>query len=601
MPGVLQWLGLGGWLVSETIIPLRSQAGVIRDGTQLGNDSYIDALWARFQKGLPRKMGGYRSVNRYMQAIPRALHDYALNSLIYMHAGSSARLERLTLDSALNTSIISNRTPAALTASSNNVWQFDVAQKVGTGLQIVAQVAPNLTDIANNVAGQVFYGPITGTAALTQVTYPAAYSATGGVVYLAPYTMAFGSDGFVMFTTDPTDFTVAGAGNAYVTGQKIVRGLPLRAGGGNSPAGLLWSLDSLVRATYVGGTPVFQFDTLTAQSSILSPRSVIEYDGIYYWLGTDRMLMFNGVVREVPNNYNVDFFYDTLNRDHAQKVFAFKVPRFGEIWWCFPKDDATESNHAIILNVRENVWYDTPLPGAGRSAATFSPTISKPLASGVDALDYICTAAAVSAAGTGYAVGNVLTATGGTHSVPVELTVATVGGGGSIATVSVTNAGRYTATPTNPASITGGAGTGATFTLTFAQPYNLWAHEEGYDEVDGSDIQPIHSYFETGDISIPVNMPILNPPANRSLVVAAIEPDFNQIGDMTVTVTGRSNARADDVESDPVTFSEDEQLIHLKAQRRQLRFRFESNSVGGYYEMGMCLAHVRAGDGRTKT
>ena len=587
--------------MSETIIPLRSQSGVVRDGTQLGNESYIDALWARFQRGLPRKMGGYRSVNRYIQAIPRALHDYALNNLIYMHAGSAARLERLTLDGTLNTSIITDRTPAALTASVDNIWQFDVAQKVGTGLQIVAQAAPNLTDIANNTGGQVFYGSITGTGALTQVTYPAAYSATGGVVYLAPYAMVFGSAGFVMWSPDPTDFTVSGAGNAYVTGQKIVRGLPLRAGGGNSPAGLLWSLDSLVRATYVGGTPVFQFDTLTAQSSILSPRSVIEYDGIYYWLGTDRMLAFNGVVREVPNNYNVDFFYDNLNRDQAQKVFAFKVPRFGEIWWCFPKGEATEPNHAIVFNVRENVWYDTPLPGGGRSAATFSPTISRPIASGVAPLDYICSAAAVSAAGTGYAVGNVLSVVGGTASIPVELTVATVGGGGSIATVAVTNAGQYTVTPTNPASVTGGAGSGATFTLTFARPFNLWAHETGLDRIDGSDIQPIQSYFETGDISIPVNLPILNPPANRSLTVAAIEPDFNQIGDMTVTVTGRSNARAEDVESEPVSFGEDTEMIHLKAQRRQLRFRFESNAVGGYYEMGMCLAHVRAGDGRTRT
>lgn len=587
--------------MTELVIPLRSQPGVIRDGTQLANESYIDALWARFQRGVPRKIGGYRSVNRYMQAIPRALHDYALNSLVYMHAGSAARLERFTLDGTFNTSIISNRTPAALTASDDNVWQFDVAQLVGTGLQVVAQVAPNLTNIANNAAGQIFYGSITGTGALTQVTYPAAYSATGGLVYLAPYTMAFGSDGFVMFTTDPTDFTVAGAGTAYVTGQKIVRGMPLRAGGGNSPAGLLWSLDSLVRATYVGGTPVFQFDTLTAQSSILSPRSVIEYDGVYYWLGTDRMLTFNGVVREVPNVYNVDFFYDSLNREHAQKVFAFKVPRFGEIWWCFPKDDSTEPNHAIIFNVRENVWYDTPLPGSGRSAATFSPTISRPLASGVDALDSICSAAAVDDAGTGYTAGDTLTVTGGTGPIAVELTVSTVGGSGEVTAVTVSNAGQYTTAPGNPASVTGGTGADATFTLTFVEPYNLWAHEEGYDKVDGSDIQPIHSYFETGDISIPVNLPITDPPVNRALVVTALEPDFNQIGDMTVTVTGRSNARADDVESAPVTFGETTEMVHLKAQRRQLRFRFESNAVGGYYEMGLVLAHVRAGDGRTKT
>ena len=590
--------------MNELIIPLRSQPGVARDGTQLGTEFYSAAQWTRFERGLPRKMWAYRTINKYLQGIPRALHNYALDSLIHLHSGSAARLERFTLDGDFNTSTISNRTPGTLTASTNNIWQFDVSYKTGTGLKLVAQVAPNLTDIANSTGGQLFQGAFnaaTGLTGITGIALPSAYSLTGGIVTLQPYTLAFGSEGFIMWTPDPVDYTVAGAGTAYVTGQKIVRGLPLRAGGGNSPAGLFWSLDALVRATYVGGTPVFNFDTISAFSSILAPRSVVEMDGVYFWLGTDRMLMFNGVVREIPNNYNLGFFYRTLNRTHAQKVFAFKVPRFGEIWWCFPKDDSTEPNHAIIFNVRENVWYDTALPGMGRSAATFAPTISKPILSGVDPLDYICSAVAITAAGTGYAAGNTLDVVGGTSTVPVEITVLTVGGGGDILTVSISNAGQYTATPTNPVSVTGGAGTGATFTLTFVQPYNLWVHEHGLDEVDGSNILPVQSYFETGEISIPTNLPILDPPQNRSLQVLALEPDFTQTGDMSVTVLGRSNARAADVEETSITFGADTEMVHLKAQRRQLRFRFESNTLGGDYEMGLNLIHVRAGDGRTRT
>ena len=248
-------------------------------------------------------------------------------------------------------------------------------------------MAPNLNCICNSEGGQLFYGDEFGTAPLTEITnFPPIYSVTGGVVALHPYTVAFGNDGFVMWSTpgDPTDFTGTGAGNAYVTGQKIVRGMPLRGGPGNSPSGLLWSADSLIRMSYTGdATAAFQFDTISAQSSILSAQSAIEYDGIFYWIGTDRFLMFNGVVREVENNMNINFFFDNLNYSQRQKVFAMKVPRFGEIWWCFPKDDSLEPNHAIIFNVRENTWYDTPLPNGGRSAGLFPAVFRKPLMTGV--------------------------------------------------------------------------------------------------------------------------------------------------------------------------------------------------------------------------
>ena len=40
--------------------------------------------------------------------------------------------------------------------------------------------------------------------------------------------------------------------------------------------------------------------------------------------------------------------------------------------------------------------------------------------------------------------------------------------------------------------------------------------------------------------------------------------------------------------------------MYLKTQRRQLRFRFTSNILGGYYEMGNPLAHVKPGDGTTR-
>ena len=588
--------------MAENIIQIKSLPGIKRDGTKFEGDQYVDGQWVRFQRALPRKIGGYRSINKFLRGLVRTLHEYTQDSLTYIHGGSANLLERFYLDASFNTSVISNRTPTTLVANAGNMWQFDVDTALGGGLQLVAQVAPNLDCICNSTGGQLFTGDEFGTAPLVEVTsLPAVYSATGGIVSLHPYTVAFGNDGFVMWSVpgDPTDYVGSGAGNAYVTGQKIVRGMPLRGGPGNSPSGLLWSADSLIRMSYIGGTATFQFDTLSAQSSILSAQSVIEYDGIFYWLGTDRFLSFNGVVREIPNTLNLNFFFDNLNYAMRQKVFAMKVPRYGEIWWCFPKGDSIEPDHAIIYNIRENTWYDTPLPNFGRGAGLFPAVFPKPLMTGVAPQDAQATAIAITAGGTGYVAGNVLTLVGGQYLIPVEITVNTVSGPGAILTASISNAGSYSSTPANPAAVTGGAGSAATFTVTYNNPYKFWVHEVGTDEIDGLFVNPIPSYFETADISMPVMSQ-----TSRALQVLMLEPDFVQSGDMTVEVRGRANARAPEVNGPAKTFVEtpqtpQEQVVYFKEQRRELRFRFTSNCVGGDYQMGLVLAHLQPGDGTT--
>ena len=584
-------------MAEEIIQPILSKPGIKRDGTMFEGDAHVDGQWVRWQRGLARKIGGYRSIDKYLRGIPRALHAFAQDAYTFIHAGSAERLEACFMDTSYSVSIVSDRTPASLTADANNLWQFDTDTSAASpGTNLVAHVAPNL-DLTNAAGGQLFYGVVTGTTALTEtVTFPAGASLTGGMVALHPYTVVFGNDGYVMWSDDFTDFTVAGAGAANVTGQKIVKGVPLRGGPGSSPSGLLWSLDSLIRMTYIGGTPVFQFDTISADISILSTSGVVEYDGIYYWPGTDRFLSFNGVVQEVPNGLNLNFFYDNINMAYRQKAFAFKVPRFGEIWWCFPFGDATEPNWAVIYNVRENTWYDTPLPEDGRGAGVWPSVLGKPLLTGVQPQNYVAVAATPTAGGAGYAVGNVLTVVGGARTVPVQLTVATVAAG-AVTGVTISAAGAYTSIPASPASVTGGAGAGATFTLTFDQPYKLWVHEVGTDAVDGTDVDPILSYFETADIALPTTQGITN-----WLHIDYIEPDFVQSGEMTVQVHGRANARSPEIEGPVMAFpavatTPDEQVVFLKEQRRQLRFRFSSETLGGDYQQGLCLGHFRKSDG----
>ncbi len=361
---------------------IKANPGIKRDGTVFDGDFYTDGQWMRFQRGQPRKMGGYKSIVKTLSEISRGITNYVDQNSVYCHSGGPTTLERFVLDINQNSSVVVDRTPATLTDSVDNVWMFDYAlDSSAVAVDLIAQVAPNGSNYNNTVGGQIFAGDALGTTALTAVTIPSGGNASGGIVMLHPYLFYYGAGGIVGWSVagDPTDLSGTGSGLARPWGQKIIKGLPLRAGAGNAPAGLFWAYDAVLRASFTGGSTVFQFDVISTESSIMSPDAVIDYDGVFYWAGVDRFLMFNGVVREIPNTMNVNWFFDGLNKHQRAKVFSFKVPRFGEIWWAYPRGNATECTHAIVFNVRENTWYDTEMPATGRVAASLCNAYAAPL------------------------------------------------------------------------------------------------------------------------------------------------------------------------------------------------------------------------------
>jgi hypothetical protein len=125
--------------------------------------------------------------------------------------------------------------------------------------------------------------------------------------------------------------------------------------------------------------------------------------------------------------------------------------------------------------------------------------------------------------------------------------------------------------------------------------YRVWIHEQGTDEIDGTTSAPVQSYFETADLSSLVQG------NDARLRITTIEPDFIQSGPMSVQITGRANPRAPEVLSQQWIFEETatqsyEQIVMMKEMRRELRVRFESNAVGGNYQMGQIIGHIDSGD-----
>jgi hypothetical protein len=733
--------------MTAKVFSLDTQPGIQRDGTIFDKQFYNDGEWVRFQRGRPRKMGGYRVISDQLTGPSRGIWVNPQNAFTSIFSGYNDGLQVLTIDNNGVGAGVGDFTLANFTPSNLNLWQFDAFYDVaGTGLQsLIAHPGQNLAAIDNDTNTPVLIGDITSlnmaqigvftdlatTVALSNVVTLAAVntligagqtvtgagipanttvvsisttsvtlsnnataSATvtltfnnniavsGGVVSLHPYLFVYGNNGLIQNCSagDTNDWVSADANATNAASGKIVQGLPVR-GGSNAPSGLFWSLDSLIRVSFIGGTGTppqyWRYDIISSQSSILSSQSAIEYDGVYYWCGVDRFLLYNGVVKEIPNNMNQNYFFDNLNYDQRQKVWATKVPRYGEIWWYYPKGDATECTDAIIYNVRENVWYDAgEARGSQRSAGYFSQVFAYPIAADwhtseaetvfTDTFDEVSgsvflysntyntqvalrqvisgsniptgtTVMAITTSniqtlgtitpGSGYVDGSYsnVTLTGGSGANAK----ATIGvSGGAVATVTITARGAgYVVGDVLSATAASLGGTGAGFSipvtaiytqaiemsdastgtgsvsLTFSIPANLipmYQHEIGTDEINGQNVRAILSSFETNDLSWLGGGPSQPAPDgnNRWIRLERIEPDFLQVGEMSVVVTGRPFAQGEDKESDPYVFGPNIGKIDMREQRRELRLRFTSDVAGGNYQLGKLLLNAEIGDSR---
>lgn len=575
------------------------QPGIRRDGTNFDGGQWTDGQWVRFQRGRPRKIGGYRSLSDTMYGPIRALHADSRGLFTRIHAMSPWGVEQLVLDQNGVTSGLYDRTPASFTSNSEFTWQAaQMFQSGGSGTPtLIVCATPDLAAIESDTSGKIYSGDITGTGALTPVQNGGVdIEVSGGICVLQPFLFVYGSNGLIRNSnpndiSDPSGWATGGANKAStanVAGTKIVRGLPMR-GGGQSPAGLFWALDALIRVTYVGGTTLWNYDTLSTDVTIMSKNCVVEFDNAYYWIGTDRFYVYNGVVQELPNTMNFNWFFDNLNYAQRQKVYAVKVPRFGEIWWFFPSGDNEECDSVIIFNVREKLWYDTrALRTAGTSVKVYpKPFMAETTEPGTTALSYTVSTGALQHGGT--IVGLTSGATGTLTKVTnTQLNVIDVSG---------TFVNGETVECVEHAGADSGVLTADPFTQDLA---SIWEHESGTDKIVRSEVTAVDSYIESCNISWVVGSPTVetNEGFNYQLRLLRVEPDFVMSGEMSMTVKGRSYAQGVDVESDPYTFSSSTEFIDLREQRRELSLKFRSNVQGGTFQTGRILLTLEAGDER---
>ena len=601
--------------MTAKVFSLDTKPGVQRDGTVFDMNFYTSGKWVRFQRGRPRKILGYREIIDHLAGPSRGIYVNPQSSFSNVYNGYSDGLQVLPIDNNGIGSGLTDFTLSDFTANVNNMWQFDALfDATGSGDELLlAHPGQNLADINSQVNTPVLAGSVTGTTMAqledTSGSTPSGdpIEVSGGVVVLHPYIFVYGNNGLIKNCSagNAYDWNSPDANETNVASTKVVQGLPVR-GGSNAPSGLFWSLDSIIRVSYAPttvGTQTFywRYDIMSSQSSIMSSQSVIEYDGVYYWCGVDRFLLYNGTVKEIPNTFNQNYFFDNLNYAERQKVYVSKVPRFGEIWWWYPRGDSTECNDAIVYNIRENVWYDAGQAlGARRSAGYFSQVFHYPINAGTEINESGgVNAFTITNAGTLYTNGTYLNQalTGGTGiGAYADIVVA----GGLVTSVTITLRGTgYSVSDFLSASLPVGSGFQIQINSTMSF-VSLWQHEIGTDAIQGSLPIAIESYFETNDLGLVAGGPSQPEMVgmNKWLRLERVEPDFIQSGDLELYITGRPYAQADDETSQAYVFTSSTHKIDMKEQRRELRIKVVSNTLGGDYQLGRMLLNASTGDVR---
>lgn len=649
----------------DEIYAFKSMPGIRRDGTDLDTAYFSDGEWVRWYRGRTRKIGGYRSMTAHANHPVRSLFLDSRSGINSTHLFSQWGVQRVTFDNTGASGNIEDRTPIGFTTDPTLTWS-QAAMYSSTGgaySAIIAASSPDVLDVSNDAEGYVYAGDIASNDPLVAVSDGTGNIRTsGGICVLQPFLFVYGSNGLIRnsnandFST-ATGWTVGGANFAAsnnVAGTKIIHGAPLR-GGGQSPAGLFWALDALIRVSFTGGTGIWAYDTLACPTTILGKKCVVEHDGKFFWPGTDRFLSYTGVVQEIPNQMNQNYFFDNLNYTHQNKVWGTKIAKWGEIWWFYPRGTDIECGDAIIWNYRENTWYDASKKRtAGAPTGIFSfpiwvgdedPVETQLLQTGVRLTTSVLTAPAspvltftattgvvdgMVVSGTGIAYGSAVLShtatqvtldtntTGVAADATLSFTSMTVGfvegysvTGGTSGAVGIVH--RVLDTSINVSDVSGIFVSGETITgpssstaILQADPVDQtlvsqYQHEFGWDKTVGQTTTSVESSFTSCNFGIAVGTPFEDAPKAIDAMtrLQRVEQDFNQVGDITMDVLGRSFAQDTSVTLNTYTLTTTSSFQDTVDQARILKLKFTSNSLGGYYEQGQMMIKMSPGDERS--
>ena len=158
-------------------------------------------------------------------------------------------------------------------------------------------------------------------------------------------------------TWDPLDVTsTAGYTILGGSGGAIVGAKPLR------DALCIYRTRGITILDYVGGRYVWRIRHLSSNSGLLSADSIVDVDGVHYFISDGDVLRNDGNAITSIANSKIKKRMQAINKDEFEKSYAVHNPTNKEILFCVPGSLSTYPNIAYVYNYISDSWFVRNLP-----------------------------------------------------------------------------------------------------------------------------------------------------------------------------------------------------------------------------------------------
>jgi hypothetical protein len=148
---------------------------------------------------------------------------------------------------------------------------------------------------------------------------------------------------------------------------------------------LLWTDDDCHSAQYIGQPFIYSFEKIGHGCGLIGKQAVtIVSDTSAFWMSNGGFWMYDGVVKPLQSDVS-DYVFRNMNPAQSSKVFAMHNPKYGEVWWLYPRSASNEVDSYVLYNYREGHWNIGQL---SRTCGTGAGSFDKPLMVGTDGFLY---------------------------------------------------------------------------------------------------------------------------------------------------------------------------------------------------------------------
>lgn len=381
------------------LAPVSLPPGIYANGTVLQSQGrWRDGNLIRFYEGQVRPVGGYRK--RSLSAVSGAGREIVTwrdnANQIWAGVGTHSGLFSMT-----NTGVVAEITPAGFSSGAADAV---FAGGYGSGSYGVGSYGLPIVSTSNLIAASVWSLDTWGERLVgcmapdkrifewvpnTAAAVPIANAPTARALLVTGerIIMALGAndDPRAVAWCDPDDNTVWASTSANLAGDYIIATKGELICGVVLPGGaLLFTETDCHRARFVGAPAAYAFEIAGDGSGAISQNAVQAIDGKALWMGPQGFWTYSGFVQPLPCEVS-DYVFSNLNRAQVSKIASFHNSSFGEVWWFYPDQNATENNRYVAYSYRENHWS---LGELDRLCADDRSPFPAPLAVGSDGFIY---------------------------------------------------------------------------------------------------------------------------------------------------------------------------------------------------------------------